>query len=643
MLQVLRDSMKYLAWILWVVIGVFVLFVFVDFGRGNNYGSGSPTAAAATVGGEPITRMEYEREKQRLDDQMRQQLGQQYNEELLKQLRLPQQALNRLVSNKILLAEANDLDLGVSDRELRRYIVNLPVFQDAEGKFVGAERYPMVVRRLGYTPDTFEKAIREQLMLQRLMSALERSVVVSDKDVEDRYREQVEKVKVRYVTVPFAASVGQVQVSDAELKGYFDAHREQYRVPEQRIADYVLVDQSKLEQSLNPTDAELRAYYGEHQQEYEQPEQIRARHILVKTEQEAVAVKARLQAGKDFAKVASATSIDSSNAQSGGDLGWFGRGRMVPAFEEAAFGAAIGQVVGPVQTQFGYHLIQVQEKRAATTSPFEEVQSAVRTRLAAERAATQAEEKAKTIGADLAKAGANAKQKMQELAKQPGVEVGKTEAFGRQGAVAPLGAAPALNAAAFGLQKAGVSAPVRTPRGWVVLQVADIKPPRLPELAEVREAVRRGAEQEKQKQQAFSRLADARTKAGAGAPLDAVAAQLGVGVQESPEFGRGGVVPGLGYAPDLVKAAMAQPVGQVAGPISVAGSAMLYQVTARTGVDPVQFAQQKDSLRQQLEQEQVNALLTSLINERRQKLGVTYDPRLLEELGMSGQGTPQSG
>ncbi|HEV8238414.1 MAG TPA: peptidyl-prolyl cis-trans isomerase [Thermoanaerobaculia bacterium] len=642
MLQVLRDSMKYLAWILWVVIGIFVLFVFVDFGRAGRYASGSPTAAAATVAGQPITRMEYEREKQRLDDRMRQQLGAQYSEDLVKQLRLPQQALNQLVSNKILLAEANDLDLAVSDRELRRYIVHLPFLQDSEGKFIGAERYPLMVRRLGYTPDAFEQEVREELMLQRLRSALQRSVVVSDQDVEDHYREQNEKVKLRYVSVPFAASVGQVQVSDADLQRYFDAHREQYRVPEQRIADYLLVDQSKLEQSIAPTEAELRDYYAQHQQEYAQPEQVRARHILVKTEEEAAAAKKRLDSGEDFAKVAAAVSTDSSNAKTGGDLGWFGHGRMVPAFDQAAFAAPIGKVVGPVKTEFGYHLIRVDEKRAASATPFDEVQQAVRTRLAAERAEGQAEEKAKTYAADLAKAGANARQKMQELSTQPGVEIGKTEAFSRQGVVAPLGSAPALNTAAFALQKGGVSAPLRTPRGWVVLQVSDVKPPRVPQLAEVREAVRRGAEQDKQREQAFARLAAARAKAGAGAALDAVAAQLGVGVQESPEFGRTGVIPGIGYAPDLVKAAMDSPVGAVAGPMSVAGSALLYQVTAKTGFDPAQYAQQKDSMRAQLEQEQVNALLTSLINERRQRLGVTYDPQLLEELGMA-QGTPKAG
>lgn len=642
MLQVLRDSMKYLAWILWVVIGIFVLFVFVDFGRANRYGSGSPTAAAATVGGQPITRVEYEREKQRLDDRMRQQLGAQYSDEIVKQLRLPQQALSQLVSNKILLAEANDLDLGVSDRELRRFIVHLPMFQDSDGKFVGAERYAIAVRRLGYTPDAFEQEVREELMLQRLRSALQRSVVVSDKDVEDRYREQNEKAKVRYVSVPFTAGAGQVQVSDADLQAYFNAHREQYRAGEQRIADYLLVDQSKLEQSMNPTDAELRDYYTQHQQEYAQPEQVHARHVLVKTEADAAAAKKRLDAGEDFAKVAAEMSTDTSNAKTGGDLGWFGRGRMVPPFEQAAFSAPLGKVVGPVKTEFGYHLIRVDEKRAASTTGFDEVKQAVRTRLAAERAETQAEEKAKAYAADLTKAGANARQKMQELSSQPGVEIGKTEAFSRQGVVTPLGSAPALNAAAFTLQKGGVSEPLRTPRGWVVLQVAEIKPPRLPELAEVKEAVRRDAEQDKLRAQTFARLTDARAKAGAGATLDAIGGQLGASVQESQEFGRGGVVPGLGYAPDLVKAAMEQPVGTVGGPVSVAGSAVLYQVTAKTGFDPAQFAQQKDSLRSQLEQEEVNALLTSLINERKQRLGVTYDPQLLEELGMA-QGAPKAG
>ncbi len=636
MLQMLRDSMKYLAWILWVVIAVFVLFVFVDFGRSSRSGPGGSTTAA-TVAGKAITRQEFDRERQQLEDRMRQQLGEQYSPELAAQLQLPMQALNRLVSNRILLAEADRLGLAVSNDELRRYIVSLPAFQDGQGNFVGAQQYQRAVRRLGYTTETFEQSVRDSLVLQRLIGALQGSIVVSDKDVEESYRQQNEKTKLRYVMVPFDMSAGQPAPSDAELQGWYDQHREDYRLPEQRVADYLLVDQAKLEQSMPLTDAELRAYYTEHQQEYSQPEQVRARHILVETEPQAQAALQRLRAGEDFAKVAKELSTDKGSGANGGDLGWFGRGRMVPPFEQAAFGAKIGEVVGPVKSDFGYHLIEVQERRAAVTSSFEEVKPAVKMRLAAERGGTQAEERAKTLAAEIKKAGANARQKMQELSTQPGLEVGKTEPFSRQGTVAPLGAAPAVNAAGFELAKGGVSEAIRTPRGWIVIHVAEVKPPRVPPMNEVREEVRRAVEQDKRRQQTFARIAKARTDAGPGATLDAIAEKLGVAAQDTPEFGRGPSVPGIGYAPELSKAASAAPVGTLTGPVAVASSAVLYQVSARTGVDPVKLAEQKDSLREQLEQEQMNALLTSLINQRKQEVGVSYDPKLLEAIQAAGK------
>ncbi|HEV8630538.1 MAG TPA: peptidyl-prolyl cis-trans isomerase, partial [Thermoanaerobaculia bacterium] len=470
-----------------------------------------------------------------------------------------------------------------------------------------------------------------------------RAVVVTDQDVEQRYRQQAEKVKIRYVAIPFAASAGQVQVGDAELQKWFDQHREQYRVPEQRVADYLLVDQSAIERSLPIGEQELRDYYEQHNQEYGQPEQVHARHILVATAAAAATAQARLAGGEDFAKVARETSTDTQSGAQGGDLGWFGKGRMVPAFEEAAFAAPLGKVVGPVKTQFGYHLIEVQERRAAATSSFAEVSGAIRGRLAAERAASEAEAKAKNLAAELTKAGGNVRQKMQELASQSGVELGTTEPFGRQGAVQPLGMSPTLNAAAFQLKKGGVAEPQRSPRGWVVLHLADVKPPHLPPLAAVKEAVRRDAEQDKARQQAFERLQAARAKLGAGGSLDAVAAEVGLPVQESQEFGYGAVIPGLGYAPDLAKEAIAKPVGTLGGPTAVAGSAVLYQVSGRQGFDPAVYAQQKDGLRQQLEQEQLNGLVSSLVSARKQEMGVTYDPALLKSMGIEGQQPPQRG
>lgn len=640
MLQVLRDSMKYLAWILWVVIAVFVLFVFVDFGAGVPGGGAAPARAAVTVGKREISYRELERAHRALENQMRQQLGAQYSPELAEQLRLPMQALNRLVNTEILLGEADRMGLVVTDEELRRALLESPMFKDGNGRFVGAEAYERAVRREGYTVDAFEAEIRDQLLLQRLLEAFEKSVVVADAEVERRYREQVERAQLRYVALPFTELAGQVQLSDSDVDGYFAAHRQEYELPETRVAEYVLVDPRVLQESLQIADADLRAYYDEHREEYLDSEQVRARHILVATAEEAAAAQRRLAQGEDFAAVAAELSTDPGSGQRGGDLGWFGKGRMVPPFEEAAFAAEVGRVVGPVQTDFGYHLIEVLEKRPAGQRSFEEVREAVRLRLAAERAAAAAEEKAKRIAADLKAAGGNAPQKMAELSGQPGVELGSTEPFERQGAMAPLGAAPALNAAAFGLDKGGVTDPIRTPRGWVVLRVSEVRPPRVPELGEVRERVRAAAERARLEEMAKARLQAARARLDAGATLDEVAAELGRPVQETQEFGSGSLVPGIGPAPELAREALALPEGGIGGPTVAVGRAILYQVARKTAMDPATFAAERSALRDQLVQERVNTLLGALVNARKQVLGVTYDPPLLQTLGITG---PEAG
>ena len=634
MLQVLRDSMKYLAWILWVVIGIFVLFVFVDFGSGVQPGS-APARAAVTVGDREISYRELEREHRDLEDQMRQQLGPQFSPELVQQLRLPMQALTRLVNRKILVEEAERMGLAISDQELRAYILTLPLFQDSQGRFIGGQDYERVVRNRGYTVDGFEGAIREQLLLQRLLEAFNRSVVVSDSEVEQRYRDQVEKAQLRYVALPFGDLVGQAQVSDADIAAHFEAPRAQYELPETRVAEYVLLDPRALQETLEVPEKDLRDYYAAHQEEYAESEQVRARHILVETAEQAAAAQQRLAAGEDFAAVAAAVSTDSASAARGGDLGWFGRGRMVPPFEEAAFGAEIGKVVGPVKSDFGYHLIQVQEKKAAGQQPFEQVREAVRLRVAAERSATAAEERINAIAAELKEAGSQAPQKMQELSGQPGIELGTTEPFRQAGPVPPLGAAPTINAAGYQLAQGGVSDPIRTPRGWVVLRLSEVRPPRVPELAEVKDRVKADTERQKLQELATSRLQQARARLDAGTPLEAVAAELGKTVEETQEFGAGTFVPGLGMSPELVKAALSQQQGAIGGPLVVGGRALVYQVSKRETMNPATFATEKASLREQLSQERVNTLLSALVNARKQELGVTYDPPLLQTLGMT--------
>ncbi|HVS02145.1 MAG TPA: SurA N-terminal domain-containing protein [Thermoanaerobaculia bacterium] len=636
MLKVLRDSMKYLAWILWAVIAVFVLFVFVDFGSGVPQGQ-LPTQNAATVGAETVSYREFEREYRDMEQQMRQQLGEQLTPELAEQLRLPLQALDRVINRKILRAEARRLGLAVSDEELRESILELPVFADTQGRFVGQETYGRVLRSLGYTPDQFEAVMREQLLVQRLLSALGQAVVVSDGEVEQRYRQDVERASIRYLSLPFGELRGEIEVAPDEVQRHFAAHREEYRLPERRVAQYLLVDQRALQDGAELSEEELSAYYDERRGELAEREQVRARHVLVESREEAAQARRRIEAGEPFAQVASELSQDPGSASRGGDLGWFGRGRMVPQFEQSAFAAPVGELVGPIQTQFGFHLLEVLERREERVRPFEEVRELVSNRLLADRGNRLAEEQVRALAEQLRTQGEVTPERMQQLAvEREAVEYGATQPFEAAGPVPPLGTVPGLNQMAFQLTPGQLSEPVRVPRGWVVLRLAEVQEPRLPELAEVQAQVRRDVERGALERAALERLRQGRERLQQGAGLEEVAGDLGLAVQESQPFGRDGFVAGLGAAPELAAAALELEPGQAGEPLPVGDNAILFQVAERQRFDPVTFAAEADTLRQQLQQQQLDSLLTSLIRQRREELGVSYDRRLLESWKMLG-------
>ena len=187
--------------------------------------------------------------------------------------------------------------------------------------------------------------------------------------------------------LPAATFQAEAQPTPAEVEAHFEAHREEFRLPVQRVVNYLLVDTVRTRAKMTFEQADLESYYNAHLDDWKQEEQVRARHILLKVddkrsdadaESQINALKARLAAGEDFAKLAGELSEDPSSKVRGGDLGFFGRARMIKEFEDAAFNSPLNTVVGPVRTSFGYHLIETLEKRAAGQRPFAEVEPQVR-------------------------------------------------------------------------------------------------------------------------------------------------------------------------------------------------------------------------------------------------------------------------
>lgn len=655
MLKVFRDNLKYLSWILWLVVALFVGYIFTDFGGGlgQRGGGGAGDNVAASVGKQQVTMEEFERHYKRLESLYRQIYGEQFTSEAARQMGLPLQALNQAVSQKILLEEARRMGLAATDEEVRDRVLQEPAFKDAQGRFVGEERYAEILRGARYpSAAAFEAELRDEILVQKLMDIMEANLFVSDQEVEKAYRDQVERARIRYVQLPrarFAQGETTAMVAAPEVKDYFEKHKSEYRLPEQREAAYLLLDQNQLSASAKVDDKALRDYYQQHQDEFSRPEQVHARHILVDTkgrsdaeaQAKIAAAKARLAKGEAFAAVAREVSDEPAAKTSGGDLGYFGRGQMIKEFEDAVFGAQTGALIGPIKTQFGYHLIEVLEKKPAGTQPFEEVREMIRQRLSTEQTAQAAESRAKALAKKVADAKPKSADALKALATPAeGVTFAETGPFGKNQPINGLGYAPAFANAAFALQKGGVSEAVQTPAGWTVLYLKDVKAPRLPELKDVEPQVRNALVRQKQQELALQQLRQAKAS---GQTLDQIAAGMGLEIKESSEFGAQGAIPGIGANPELAKAALALSTGQMGDPVSDAQGALLFEVKERKSWDPIQFAAAREQTRDSLRRQKLNDLQSALLEQRRREMDVTFNPQLLEQFGINAQGQPQPG
>jgi peptidyl-prolyl cis-trans isomerase D len=645
MLKVLRDNLKYLSWILWVVILIFIAFVFVDFGGGLAQGN-SARASAATVGTDKISYADFERQYRQLEAQYRQAFGENFTPEIAQQLRLPLQALDRLVDQRLLLNEAADRGLAASDKEVQEAIFEIPGMRNESGVFIGEETYKRFVRANGYTVRDFEESMRRQIVLTKLNAIFSSSLLVSDADVERAYREQAERASVRYLVLPATGFQSQATLEPAEVASYFERHGDEFRLPPQRVVNYLLVDTVRTRAKMTFEKADLEAYYNSHLDEYRQEEQVRARHILLKiddsrtaeaAESAIVAARRRVEAGEDFAKLATELSDDPASKPRGGDLGFFGRGRMIKEFEEAAFNAEPNSLVGPIRTSFGYHLIQVLEKRAAGQKPFAEAEPQVRSRLAAERADAQAEAKAAELAARISAEGLTSEAQLKALADNDTVMFITTAPFGVDEVVAGIGRGTPFSAAAFALEAGKTSAPVKIARGFAILSLVSETPARLPALSEVEAKVRPAAMRAKAGELALARLNQARGALAAGKSLDDVAKELAVEVKESGEFGRTGTIEGLADSRGLIAAALAGKPGDVGTPIQTDQGAVLFQIVERKGFDAAAFAAERTQTRETLERNEVNRLLGSIIEQRKREAKVQYDKPLLEQFGMLGE------
>jgi peptidyl-prolyl cis-trans isomerase D len=241
----------------------------------------------------------------------------------------------------------------------------------------------------GLSPIEFERRYRESLQIEQFQNSIENSAFVTKAQLESAVAVRDQQREIAYLKLSAAKFLNQAPVSDQDVAGYYKAHGADFMTPEKVSLAYVELDEAQLAKSVTADDAALQAEYQQHLANYTQAEARRAQHILIAVKggdpklDAAAKAKAddllkQIQAGTDFSTLAAKNSDDPGSAKSGGDLGWVEHGVMVKPFEEALFAIKKpGDVVGPVRTQFGYHLIKLVEVRAPQVKSFAEVKQQI--------------------------------------------------------------------------------------------------------------------------------------------------------------------------------------------------------------------------------------------------------------------------
>lgn len=639
MLSTLRATFNQLKWVLIAIVAaVIVGFVFIDMGMGGaGTAGGEERAYAARVNGETISYREFDRALYYTEQNYRQMYGEQFNPEMLRNLGLERQVLESLIDQRLLVQQARRLNLDATQEEVRNRILQIPTL-NPEGKFVGAELYTRYVTgALGYqNAAEFEDELARDIATSKMESALQSSIIVSPKAAEAEYRRMNEAAQIHYVLYPASRELARVTVTPAEVEAYYKANQPRYAHGEQRSLKYLVADFTRLRSQIQPGEAELRRRYEASKEQYRSGESARIQHILIKVDptsppdvaarSKAESLVRQLRAGADFAALARQNSADPSSAAAGGDMGWVERGETVEPFDRAAFSIGLNQISDPIRSQeYGYHIIRVSERRPAAYRSFGEVRPQLTAQVIDDMAKEQAREEIARIAAVIRQRKPATPDEFSALANDK-VSSNDTQWFQRGEQIPGIGNNTQLTSWVFASRQGDIGDPFGTQRGIVIPYLAGIRPAGVLPLSEIRERVENDARMATAREAGMNALRDAMSGA---ASVDGVASKVSLAPADTQVTRQGHIGGFTGDTSELVKAAMAAPVGEIAGPVPVAEGAVVFQVTEQTRFTPEELKERSAQYLEALRMQQARSLRSVLLERLRKSSKIERNEQAL--------------
>ncbi|MHA1575157.1 MAG: SurA N-terminal domain-containing protein [Alphaproteobacteria bacterium] len=419
------------SWIVKILFSIIVI-VFVFFYGFSDVGN-KDQEVIASVGNKKIYVAEYRTAYKNMLQLYQNIYKNQFNDNMIEEMGLKQKVLENLIDRELLLQETERQRIKITSEDIRKEIRSSPTFQQ-EGVF-SQGLYKKALGYYGISASDYEKDKKKELALKTLENMIKNSVIVSDREVRDVVKMKKQKVTVEYVTFNPDEIKEKPEISQEQKKEYYEKHKENFRVPEKVQVKYIVFDPRAFKDKVEVSEKELREYYELDEGQFFKPKQVRARHILLKfkkrsSEEEeelkkkAITLLEQLNKGADFEKLAKKHSEDTASADKGGDLGFFKQGDMVKPFEKIAFNLKIGETSDLVKTEYGFHIIRVEDIMQPGTIPFKEAKKKIEKEIRAEKAVELVRREAKRAFNRLFKS-----RDLEQYAEKKGFDLLETDYF----------------------------------------------------------------------------------------------------------------------------------------------------------------------------------------------------------------------
>jgi peptidyl-prolyl cis-trans isomerase D len=572
---------------------------------------------------------------------------------------LMQRAAQGVISQKMLVYEADRMGLGVSNDELSK---TLHQGQMGEvlfpgGNFIGEQAYESFIQtQFNLSVAQFEQEVKAEIAQRKLLSLITAPISVSDKDVAEEVKKHDTKVKFDYAVLTLDDVKKQIKPTDAELKAFYEQYKQQYAnsIPEKVKAEYIVIETAKRADKVQVTQADLQQYYNQHQEAYRIPETVTVRHILIKTptpgpdgkvdqagveaaRKKAEDIDRQLKSGASFAELAKKNSDDPGSAPNGGLLPPLTKGRTVPEFEQAAFNTPAGQTTDIIRTSYGFHIIHVESKQQARLKPLDEVKPEIEAILKSQKAGAEAQNLASSVQATARTAG------MSKAASEKGLTV-TTAGPVAQGDLLPgVGNAPEFVSALFSAKKNDPPATASLPQGYAIYQVVDIQPPQSPTFEQIKDKVEQQFKDQRAQAQLAQKTQELSDRAHSEHDLAKAAKEVGATVKTSELVDRTAQVPEVGAMSGAASVAFSLKPGEISGPVQAGSNGVVIKVLELQEPSPEQLKQNwdtvKDSLLQQKRNE-VEGLYVENLRDRLEKEGkIRINKKEMERLSQTAEGT----